>query len=79
MPAPAPLVFTPSKAPESPNCLNCDVKMTPDHQCESGGEESEVIAKFAEELKSVEVEQVLESESTDVEQMESAKVEQEVQ
>ena len=42
-------------------------------------EEKKVIAKFAEEQKSVEVEQVLESESTDVEQMESAKVEQEVE
>ena len=77
LPAPAPLVFTPSKTPESPNWLNCDVKMTPDHQCESGGEESDVIAKVVEEDKSVEAEQVIES--AEVEQMESAIVEQEVE
>ena len=45
LPAPAPLVFTPTKTPESPNCLNCDIKMTPDHQCKSGGNESEVFVE----------------------------------
>ena len=40
LPAPAPLVFIPSKTPKRPICPNCDVKMTPNHQCESGGEES---------------------------------------
>ena len=82
----APLVFTPSKTPESPNCLNCDVKMTPDHQCESGDEseiigidkvdekESVEIAKVVKKDKSVEDEQVIES--AKVEQVESAKIEQ---
>ena len=34
IPSPAPLVFTP-EPPEtsSLNCLNCDARMTPDHQC----------------------------------------------
>ena len=57
--------------------------MTADHQCESGGDESEVIgegeadekesveiAKFVEEDKSVEAEQVIES--AKVEQIKSA-------
>ena len=66
LPAPAPLVFTPPKEPESPICLNCEFKMTPDHQCESGGDESGVIARVAEE----EVEQVLAIESPEVESVE---------
>ena len=82
----APLVFTPSKTPESPNCLNCDVKMTPDHQCESGDEseiigidevdekESVEIAKVVDKDKTVEDEQVIES--VKVGQVESAKIEQ---
>ena len=45
-------------------------KMTPNHQCESGGEEIEVIDKVAEEVKSVEVEQVLEIESPEIESVE---------
>ena len=78
LPAPAPLVFTPPKEPESPICLNCEFKMTPDHQCESGGDESEVIARVAEEeveqVESVEVERVLEIESPQVESVEVEKV-----
>jgi len=55
----APLVFTPSKTPESPNCLNCDVKMTPDHQCESG-DESEIIGiDEVDEKESVEIAKVV--------------------
>ena len=85
-PSPAPLVFTPPKTPESPNCLNCDVKMTPDHQCKSGDEseiigmyevdekESVEIAKVVDKDKTVEDEQVIES--VKVGQVESAKIEQ---
>ena len=36
---------------EKESCLNCEAEMTPDHQCKSGGEESET--------ESVQVEDVL--------------------
>ena len=35
-PSPAPLVFTPVKS----SCLNCEAKMTSDHQCEDSGASS---------------------------------------
>lgn len=38
-------MFTPSKKPERQNCLNCDVKMPADHQCETGGDKREAIGK----------------------------------
>ena len=54
IPPPAPLVFTPSKSQDDTevevevsddkdnlSCWNCDAEMTPDHQCKSGGHESE--------------------------------------
>ena len=84
IPSPGPLVFTPEKLNlHCPNCLNCDVEMTPDHQCESGGEESEIIginevdvkeSFVVEKDKSVEDEQVIGS--AEVEQIEPAKIEQ---
>ena len=41
-PSPAPLVLTPAKKLESRSCLNCDVEMAPDHQCEVGKPNSDL-------------------------------------
>ena len=68
IPSPGPLVFTPEKL--NLNCLNCDVKMTPDHQCDIELKSVE-ITKDVEEDQSVEVEQV--------EQIESSKIEQDLE
>ena len=86
IPPPAPLVFTP-EPPKKSSCANCEAEMTPDHQCKSGGEESEIIGINEVDVKeSVEIAKVLEVDKSEedeqvigsarVEQIESAKIEQ---
>ena len=46
-PSPAPLAFTPCKAPsEKSSCLNCDAVMTSDHQCEALSSDSDSDSKW---------------------------------
>ena len=86
IPPPAPLVFTP-EPPKKSSCANCEAEMMPDHQCKSGGEESEIIGINEVDVKeSVEIAKVLEVDKSEedehvigsarVEQIESAKIEQ---